>query len=518
VKRVEIEGAAHLVLTSKAVPLHPAESTFEAMLTGWERQQRSRLLASSTIRSRIDLLRRFATFTNTFPWEWKPGDVEDWATELRSGPQPRAHSTVRMYLNQVAMFCDYLTDPRYGWGDQCEERFGTHPIQICHEGNLPTHTSPYEGRPEVRPLTRSELQQFFDFAGTAFEAISSDPESLKDAITEASKTYAVGIDLLPPQRAFLANVEQFARLMRPGAEDQMPRFLAEGIWENGYEDKYVDLVRSMRAGERIAAKVSYTRKHGLPFDNRGHSVSVMAVKAIGRITENLKDGKRVRVEWTPVDPVREWYFYTHRGTVWRVVPGEWWTDNLIRFAFDGEPQDIDRFRHGAANGPPTNTSARASYRHGVHIGDPDPRARRLPTRHHPHHANMRTPDPNVAVPHRAPHVPRGANLGRVGIEPVPLDQYLARRSAGLLWSSARQHPCVQGRGAASPSRADSRLSWQDPRGPHKAGVRSEDAARLAVLDPVYAAARHDRSAWSSSSSPPSTGPIAQFGPEPLTRT
>ena len=64
-----------------------------------------------------------------------------------------------------------------------------------------------------------EYAQFFDFAGTAFEAISSDPESLKDAITEAPKTYAVGIDLLPPQRAFLANVEKFARLMRPGAED-----------------------------------------------------------------------------------------------------------------------------------------------------------------------------------------------------------------------------------------------------------------------------------------------------------
>ena len=64
-----------------------------------------------------------------------------------------------------------------------------------------------------------EYAQFFDFAGTAFEAISSDPESLKDAITEAPKTYAVGIDVLPRQRVFLANLEQFARLMRPGAED-----------------------------------------------------------------------------------------------------------------------------------------------------------------------------------------------------------------------------------------------------------------------------------------------------------
>jgi transposase-like protein len=49
----------------------------------------------------------------------------------------------------------------------------------------------------------------------------------------------------------------------------MPRFLSEGIWENGYEDKHLDVLRSMRPGDRIAIKSSYTRKHGLPFDNRG---------------------------------------------------------------------------------------------------------------------------------------------------------------------------------------------------------------------------------------------------------
>jgi 5-methylcytosine-specific restriction protein B len=130
-----------------------------------------------------------------------------------------------------------------------------------------------------------------------------------------------------------------------GTDDQMPRFLAEGIWENGYDDKYLDVVRSMRPGDRIAIKSSYTRKNGLPFENRGQTVSVMAIKAVGTITENLNDGKRVRVDWTKAEPVREWYFNTHRGTVWRVLPGEWMSDGLIAFAFDAKPQDIDRFRN-----------------------------------------------------------------------------------------------------------------------------------------------------------------------------
>ena len=120
---------------------------------------------------------------------------------------------------------------------------------------------------------------------------------------------------------------------------------SEGIWENGYEDKYVDLVKSMCPGERIAIKSSYTRKHDLPFDNRGQSVSVMAIKAIGVISSNPKDGKLVTVKWTRVEPVREWYFYTQRGTVWRVLPGDWMTDGLVAFAFGSQPQDIERFRN-----------------------------------------------------------------------------------------------------------------------------------------------------------------------------
>ena len=131
-----------------------------------------------------------------------------------------------------------------------------------------------------------------------------------------------------------------------GTDDQMARFLSEGIWESGYTSgKHIDVVRSMRAGDRIAIKAAYTRKRGLPFDNRGHPVSVMAIKAIGTIKENVNDGRRVRVDWTKVEPIREWYFYTNRGTVWRVLPGDWKSDGLLAFAFDSQPQDIERFRN-----------------------------------------------------------------------------------------------------------------------------------------------------------------------------
>ena len=130
-----------------------------------------------------------------------------------------------------------------------------------------------------------------------------------------------------------------------GRDDQTPRFLREGIWENGYQDRYLDAVKSIQVGDRIAIKSSYTRKHDLPFDNRGQTVSVMAVKAIGTVKENLGDGRTLKVDWKAFDAPREWYFYTNRSTVWRVLPGDWTTDALIGFTFGENAQDLNRFRN-----------------------------------------------------------------------------------------------------------------------------------------------------------------------------
>lgn len=134
-----------------------------------------------------------------------------------------------------------------------------------------------------------------------------------------------------------------------GNVDQTSRFVSEGIWENGYEDRYHELVRSMRPGDRIAIKAAYTRKNGLPFDNRGQTVSVMAIKATGAVLENTGDGKKVRVEWEKVDQIREWYFFTNRQTVWKVRPEDWTTEALIAFTFEGKDQDIDRFLNEPGN-------------------------------------------------------------------------------------------------------------------------------------------------------------------------
>jgi 5-methylcytosine-specific restriction protein B len=129
--------------------------------------------------------------------------------------------------------------------------------------------------------------------------------------------------------------------------DETDRFIDEGIWEHQFDDnsRVLAHVRSMQTGERIAIKAAYTKKHGLPFETWGNTVSVMAIKATGVIAENMGDGCRLRVHWQRVSPAREWYFYTYQRTIWKVSPGDWAADALIDFAFQNKPQDFDRFRN-----------------------------------------------------------------------------------------------------------------------------------------------------------------------------
>ena len=76
-RAVDLPGAAHLVLACGVVHLDPEQAVFEAMLTGWATQQRARFLkADGTIKPRLDLVRRFADYTNQYPWQWEPAEAE----------------------------------------------------------------------------------------------------------------------------------------------------------------------------------------------------------------------------------------------------------------------------------------------------------------------------------------------------------------------------------------------------------------------------------------------------------
>lgn len=136
-----------------------------------------------------------------------------------------------------------------------------------------------------------------------------------------------------------------------GHVEQTQRFFQEGIWEQySPPEKNVALVKTMLPGDAIAIRLTFVRKNreGLPFDNRGHPVSVMAIRGVGRITANPGDGLRVEVAWDQspeLKRLREWYFFTSIGLVWKVQAKDWYSESLIDFAFHNAPQDLARFRN-----------------------------------------------------------------------------------------------------------------------------------------------------------------------------
>ncbi len=171
-RAADLAGAAHLVLVDGVVHLDPASAVFEAMLEGWTRQQRTRFLRwDATIKPRLALVRRFATFTNQYPWQWEPAEVEAFFDHIRARNPNFTVSTGRQYQNALRMFCDFITDARYGWLATCRERFGQAPAQILHDGNSITHVSEFEGQPGRRPLTYEEVQALFDAADGRVEQI-----------------------------------------------------------------------------------------------------------------------------------------------------------------------------------------------------------------------------------------------------------------------------------------------------------------------------------------------------------
>lgn len=160
----EPQGSARLELVHGVALLRPEDSVLQAMLRGWEAQQiGGRGLAYSTVRDRLGVVRRFLSYTNEFPWNWTPTHVDEWMVTLVS-EHHRSKSTIRNYQDAVKSFCDYLVRPEYHWSAECEERFGTHPSQICFEWNTLAHLTDYEGNSDRRPMTRAELQRFFDYA------------------------------------------------------------------------------------------------------------------------------------------------------------------------------------------------------------------------------------------------------------------------------------------------------------------------------------------------------------------
>jgi len=159
-----------LELVSGVALLREEDAVLEAMLEGWAKQQAGgRGLSPKTIGRRQAVVRQFLDHAGEYPWNWTAAHLDDWSADL-VGVAGRAKSTVRNYHDAIRSFESYLIAPQYRWAEECQARFGTHPSRICFESNTTAHLVDYEGNPDRRPMTREELQRFFDYADDRVDA------------------------------------------------------------------------------------------------------------------------------------------------------------------------------------------------------------------------------------------------------------------------------------------------------------------------------------------------------------
>ena len=150
-------------------------------------------------------------------------------------------------------------------------------------------------------LSHAEALQIFRSIQSQFKTSANDEEEAPDLIS-TEELFA------DPDRRFW-----FVGAAWGGTDDQTPRFLSEGIWQNGFHDKFTDEVKSMKPGDRIAIKAAFVSKNNLPFDNLGspsHACGSRLSERSPRISR-WEDGQG---DWEAPDPP-DWFFYTYRVTL-----------------------------------------------------------------------------------------------------------------------------------------------------------------------------------------------------------
>ena len=180
----------------------------------------------------------------------------------------------------------------------------------------------------IQTLTHSEALKLFHDVREQFKTAVDEEKPAPEGVPE-QELFA------DPNRGFW-----FVGAAWGGTDDQSRRFITDGVWATD-NDSVSDEVNRMNPGDLVAIKSSFTRKNNLPFENHGKPVSCMRLKAIGIITENLRDGKSIKVDWQPLNPPRDWFFYTYRVTVVEADRSDELARRLILFAFANAKQDYD---------------------------------------------------------------------------------------------------------------------------------------------------------------------------------
>ena len=127
--------------------------SFEAMLAGWARQQKSRLLADSTVSTRLSLLRRFADLRRVLSVDLESRRRRGLHGSLMSGKAAsRTFDDPGLPPDVADVLRLPLPMPATSGPTSAATASVRCPSQVCHEWNTVAHLNEYEGNPARRPV------------------------------------------------------------------------------------------------------------------------------------------------------------------------------------------------------------------------------------------------------------------------------------------------------------------------------------------------------------------------------
>jgi integrase/recombinase XerC len=360
---VETNLATRRLLSSGVTLVHPEETVFQAMVANWAMHERARNLKPATIEHDIGSVEMLKRFTNDYPWNWRPGDLEEWSTHLlstrRNGP-----STVRGRQTAVGRFQRYLLDSTYDWINVCQAYFDRVPMQILTEFNHVVHRLEDESGPKNRAFTQDELQRFFDYCDERVKQAQASGRkgtlaTLRDGALFKTQ-YAFGLRRREVVMLDIADVHANPRQPRFGAVGLLDVRWGKGTsgsgprrrdvltvwpWSALVLTEYLEVVRPCYAsgpalwpterGNRLgldelnARFAEYRRDAGLPDELGSHCLRHSYASHL------LEDGFDLRFVQEQLG-----HSYASTTSIYARVPSDYKNRVLSRALFDGAPPAI----------------------------------------------------------------------------------------------------------------------------------------------------------------------------------
>ena len=113
-----------------------------------------------------------------------------------------------------------------------------------------------------------------------------------------------------------------------GTENQLPRFINDSIWENGYEEKQTNTVNKVEQGDILILKSTNTKG--------------LFVKAIGIVIDNAENGHLLYVNWVQIEEVFLEGLNAYQYTIRRIVENVDRLLNGLNEKVENLPEIIDK--------------------------------------------------------------------------------------------------------------------------------------------------------------------------------